>query len=75
MLTLKISCLPLRDVPPEVEHDCQICQKVGIIVSKVATLHSDALLGASKQKQYRGVQFTNTKYKYFSRHPLYYVTP
>lgn len=55
MLTLKISCLPLRDVPPEVEHGSQICQKVGTIVSKVVTLHSVALL-----KQYRGVQFTNT---------------
>lgn len=41
--------------------------------SKVATLHSVALLGAFKQIQYRGVQFTNKKYKYFSRHPVYYV--
>lgn len=50
MLTLKISYRPLRDVPPEVEHGSQICQKVGTIVSKVATLHSVALLGAFKQK-------------------------
>lgn len=42
--------------------------------SKVVTLHSVALLGAFKQKQYRGIQFTNTTYKYFSRHPVYYVT-
>lgn len=74
MLTLEMSCLPLRDVPPEVEHGSQICQKVGTIVSKVVTLHRVALLGAFKQKQYRGVQFINTKYKYFSRHPVYYVT-
>lgn len=74
MLTLKISCLPLRDVPPEGEHGSQICQKVGTIQSKVVTLNSVALLGAFKQKQYRAVQFTNRKYKYFSRHRVYYVT-